>query len=32
MIDLIEGKKVADPVFSGLGECTRATADTCIQK
>jgi len=32
MIDLIEGKKVADPVFTGLDECTNATADTCIQK
>jgi ribose transport system substrate-binding protein len=32
MIDLIEGKKVADPVFTGLDECTAATADTCIQK
>ena len=32
MIDLIEGKKVEDPVFTGLDECTKATADTCIQK
>jgi ribose transport system substrate-binding protein len=32
MIDLIEGKKVDDPVFTGLDECTAATADTCIQK
>jgi ribose transport system substrate-binding protein len=32
MIDLIEGKKVEDPVFTGLDECTMATADTCIQK
>jgi ribose transport system substrate-binding protein len=32
MIDLIEGKKVDDPVFTGLDECTRETADTCIQK
>lgn len=32
MINLIEGKKVADPVFTGLDECTKATADTCIQK
>jgi ribose transport system substrate-binding protein len=32
MIILIEGKKVADPVFTGLDECTKATADTCIQK
>jgi ribose transport system substrate-binding protein len=32
MISLIEGKKVEDPVFTGLDECTAATADTCIQK
>ena len=32
MIDLIEGKKVEDPVFTGLDECTMATADTCIQR
>lgn len=32
MIDLIEGKPVADPVFTGLDECTKDTADTCIQK
>jgi ribose transport system substrate-binding protein len=32
MINLIEGKAVADPVFTGLDECTRDTADTCIQK
>jgi len=32
MISLIEGKKVDDPVFTGLDECTAATADTCIQK
>ena len=32
MIDLIEGKKVDDPVFTGLDECTRATVETCIQK
>ena len=32
MIALIEGKPVEDPVFTGLDECTRATADTCIQK
>ena len=31
MIDLIEGKEVADPVFTGLDECTKDTADTCIQ-
>ena len=32
MIDLIEGKKVADPVFTGLDECTKQTADTCIKR
>ena len=32
MISLIEGKAVPDPVFTGLDECTKATADTCIQK
>ena len=32
MIDLIEGKTVADPVFTGLDECTKDTVDTCIQK
>src|SRR5215510_12267714 len=32
MIDLIQGKKVDDPVFTGLDECTKDTVDTCIQK
>jgi ribose transport system substrate-binding protein len=32
MIDLIEGKEVADPIFTGLDECTKDTVDTCIQK
>ena len=32
MIQLIEGKKVDDPVFTGLDECTKETADTCIQR
>ncbi|MBN8998047.1 MAG: substrate-binding domain-containing protein [Rhizobiales bacterium] len=32
MIDLIKGNKVDDPVFTGLDECTKDTADTCIQK
>jgi ribose transport system substrate-binding protein len=32
MLDLIAGKKVEDPVFTGLDECTKDTADTCIQK
>ena len=32
MISLIKGDKVADPVFTGLDECTKDTVDTCIQK
>jgi ribose transport system substrate-binding protein len=32
MISLIKGEAVADPVFTGLDECTKDTADTCIQK
>jgi ribose transport system substrate-binding protein len=32
MIDLIAGKAVADPVFTGLDECTPKTLETCIQK
>ncbi len=32
MLDLIASKKVDDPVFTGLDECTKDTADTCIQK
>jgi ribose transport system substrate-binding protein len=32
MIDLIEGKKVEDALFTGLDECTKDTVDTCIQK
>ena len=32
MIDLIEGKKVDDPIFTGLDECTKDTVSTCIQK
>ncbi len=32
MISLIKGEQVADPVFTGLDECTKDTADTCIQK
>jgi ribose transport system substrate-binding protein len=32
MIDLIEGKPVDDPVFTGLDECTKDTVETCIQK
>jgi len=30
MIDLINGKDVPDPVFTGLDECTKDTVDTCI--
>src|SRR5262245_28648694 len=32
MPDLTAGKKVDDPVFTGLDECTKDTVDTCIQK
>ena len=32
MISLVKGEKVADPVFTGLDECTKDTVDTCIQK
>jgi ribose transport system substrate-binding protein len=32
MISLIKGEQVDDPVFTGLDECTKDTADTCIQK
>jgi ribose transport system substrate-binding protein len=32
MIDLINGKKVSDPLFTGLDECTPETADTCLAK
>ncbi|MDI7863986.1 sugar-binding protein [Rhizobiaceae bacterium n13] len=32
MLDLIAGKPVEDPVFTGLDECTKDTVDTCIQK
>ena len=32
MLNLIAGKKVEDPVFTGLDECTKDTVDTCIQK
>ena len=32
MIRLIEGEAVEDPVFTGLDECTKDTADTCIQR
>ena len=32
MIKLINGEAVEDPVFTGLDECTKDNADTCIQK
>jgi ribose transport system substrate-binding protein len=32
MIQMVEGKPVEDPLFTGLDECTKETADTCIQK
>jgi ribose transport system substrate-binding protein len=32
MLDLIAKKPVEDPLFTGLDECTKDTADTCIQK
>lgn len=32
MLQLINGEAVEDPVFTGLDECTKDTADTCIQK
>jgi ribose transport system substrate-binding protein len=30
MIDLIEGKRVPDTLFTGINECTPETADTCL--
>ena len=32
MIELIGGKKVDDPVFTGLDECTPENADSCLAK
>jgi ribose transport system substrate-binding protein len=32
MISLIKGEAVPDPLFTGLDECTKDNADTCIQK
>ena len=32
MLDLIAKKKVDDPVFTGLDECTKDTVATCIQR
>ncbi len=30
MIELIEGKAVEDPLFTGLDECTQQNADSCL--
>jgi ribose transport system substrate-binding protein len=30
LIDLIEGKTVEDPLYTGLDECTQENADTCL--
>jgi ribose transport system substrate-binding protein len=32
LIDLIAGKTVEDPLYTGLDECTQATAETCLAK
>jgi ribose transport system substrate-binding protein len=32
MIDLINGKKVADPLYTGLDECTPTNLDKCPAK
>ena len=32
MIDLINGKKVADPLFTGLDECVATNLDKCPAK
>jgi ribose transport system substrate-binding protein len=32
MIDLIKGKSVSDPLFTGLDECTPENADSCLAK
>lgn len=32
MIDLIDGKAVADPLYTGLDECTPENVDTCLAK
>lgn len=32
LISLIKGEKVDDPLYTGLDECTQATADTCLPK
>ena len=30
MIDLIDGKTVDDPMYTGLDECTKENVDTCV--
>jgi ribose transport system substrate-binding protein len=32
LIDLIAGKKVQDPLYTGLDECTAENVDTCLPK
>jgi ribose transport system substrate-binding protein len=32
MLELINGKKVADPLFTGLDECTATNLDKCPAK
>jgi ribose transport system substrate-binding protein len=32
MIDLIEGKQVEDPIYTGLDECTPDNVDSCLAK
>ena len=32
MIELIKGKAVEDPIYTGLDECTADNADTCVAK
>jgi ribose transport system substrate-binding protein len=32
LMDLIAGKNVEDPLYTGLDECTAETADTCLPK
>jgi ribose transport system substrate-binding protein len=32
LADLIAGKKVEDPLYTGLDECTAANVDTCLPK
>ena len=32
MIDLIEGKQVEDPIYTGLDECTPENVDSCLAK